>query len=304
MGNIVSQGAIQRELQEGIHALVGLEYKQHEKQYDKFLSVKGSEKAYEEDVIRKSTGLAPIKAEGEGIQYDDSREIGLQRYKHITYGLGITITQEAIEDNLYRSEMEVGARALARSAMHTKEQVSANLFDNGYSTTYTTWDGEPIFSTTHTLGGGGTYSNQLAVAAALSEASLEDALINISDFEDDAGLKIDVKGQTLFVPNDLMFIAQRILGSYLQNNTANNAINAIPSMGLLPGGWENITRLEDPNNWFIRTDVDNGGCFFQRSSMDDMDNDFGTSNYRHKVIERFSVGVTDPRGYFGSGEVA
>jgi len=305
MTSIVSQGSIQRELQEGIHALVGLEYDRWEKQYDKFLTVRDSRKAYEEDVIRKPTGLMNIKPEGQGISYDDSREIGLQRYKHITYGLGIIITQEAIEDNLYESEVSIAGKTIARSKMETKEQVAANLFDSGYdAAAYTTWDGKSVFALDHDLGNGGTYANQLAVASQLNESSLEDALIAISKFRDDAGRRINVKGLQLFVPNDLMFIAQRILGSYLQNDTANNAINAIPSMGMLPNGWENITRLTDDNNWFIRTDVDNGGSFFERSDMDASDNDFGTSNYRHKGVCRFSVGVTDPRGYFGSGEVA
>lgn len=304
MTGITGQGSIQRELQLGIHGLVG-EYDDHPTQYSEFLTVKDSKKAYEEDVIRANLGLAVIKPEGQGITYDASREVGLQRYKHITYGLGTTITQEAIEDNLYISEMALAGKSIGRSLMNTKEQVAANLFDNGYdAASYSTWDGDAIFSTTHTLGKGGTFANMLLVAADLNESSLEDVLIAISQLKDDAGLFVDIKGKTLFVPNQLQFIAQRILGSYLQNDTADNAINAIPSMGMLPGGFKNITRLTDVNNWFVRTDVDNGGNFFKRSEMDEMDNDFGTSNYRHKGICRFSVGVSDFRDYFGSGEVA
>jgi len=281
------------------------EYTDHPTEYSEFLTVKSSSKAYEEDVIRANLGLATIKPEGQGITYDASSEVGMQRYKHITYGIGTTITQEAMDDNLYLSEARLAATSIGRSLMNTKEQVSANLFDNGYnSASYSTWDGEAIFSTSHALGKGGTFANMLTVASSLNESSLEDALINIKKFKDDAGLFINIKGQTLFVPPDLEYIAQRILGSYLQNDTANNAINAMASMGRLPGGHKTITRLSDVNNWFIRTDVDNGGCFFKRSEMDDTDNDFGTSNYRHKGISRFSVGVTDFRGYFGSGEVA
>lgn len=304
-GGVVSQGSIQRELQAGINTIIGQKYDEWPKEYSRILDEYSSKKAYEEDVIRASTGLASVKAEGASLEYDDSREVGLQRYTHVNYAKGIVITEEAMDDNLYMNEGTNAAEALARSMMQTKEHVAADLFNNGYvTTTFTCWDSLSLFNTAHVLGKGGTYSNVLSVAADLSEASLEDALVAIAGFTDDAGLKIKAMGQTLFVPRQLMYIAERILRSTLQNDTAENAINAIRSTNALPGGYEVNHYFSDANNWVVRTDVPNGGKIFNRSSKRGSDNDFGTSNYRHKASERFSVGCTDPRGYFGSGAVA
>jgi len=304
-GSITSTGSIQRELQEGVNEIIGLKYERWSREYGDILDVQSSGKNYEEDVIRAGMGLASVKPEGASIQYDDSREVGLQRYVHINYGKGGIITQEAMEDGLYINEMSNMGDMLAESMMQTKENVAADLFNNGYSTAnFTTWDGKSLFASDHVLGKGGSYSNVLSVAADLSEASLEDALIAISGYVDDAGLLIQAKGETLFIPRQLQFIAQRILGSYLQNDTANNAINAMASTGMLPGGWSVNHYFTDVNNWLVRTNVKNGGKFFERSEHMGTDNDFGTSNYRHKVTCRFSVGVTDPRQYFGSGAVA
>jgi len=190
--------------------------------------------------------------------------------------------------------------------MQTKENVAAGVFNNGYTTTNAasvTWDGVSLFSDSHLLGKGGTYSNVLATPAALSEASLEDALIAIAGYVDDAGLRIQAMGQSLHIPRQLIFIAERILASYLQNDTANNAINAMANMNYLPEGWVVNHYFTDPDNWFIRTNVEDGGKMFMRAEHMGTDNDFGTSNYRHKYTCRFSVGVTDPRQYFGSGKV-
>lgn len=215
----------------------------------------------------------------------------------------IIITEETIDDNLYLDEMREAGEMLAKSMKITKEKVSAGLFNNGYSATnFTTWDGKALFATDHLLGKGGEYSNVLATASDLNEASLEDVLIAIEGYVDDAGLEIQAMGDTLFIPRQLRFIAERILGSYLQNDTANNAINAIASTGALKGGYSVNHYFTDPDNWLVRTDVPNGGKFFDRSMKMGTDNDFGTSNYRHKNTCRFSVGVTDPRGYFGSGD--
>lgn len=306
-GSTVSQGSIQRELQEGINEIIGLEYDQYPREYEQILSVQDSSKAYEEDVIRAGTGLAPVKNEGSSIQYDDSREVGLKRYVHINYGKGIIITQEAIDDNLYLNEMDKAGKMIAKSIMQTKENVAAGVFNNGYTTTNAasvTWDGVSLFNSAHLLGKGGTYSNILAAPAALSEASLEDALIAIAGYVDDAGLLIQAMGQSLHIPRQLMFVASRILDSYLQNDTANNAINVLNNGGYLPGGAVVNHYFTDTNNWFIKTNVEDGGKFFMRSEYTGADNDFGTSNYRHKGTCRFSVGVSDPRGYFGSGDVA
>jgi len=304
-GNPTSTGSIQRELQEGINSMIGLEYKDWTPEYSKMLSVTSSKKNYEEDVVRAGMGLASVKPEGASIGYDSSTEVGLQRYVHVNYGLGAVITEEAIDDNLYLNEMDKAAKCLARSMKHTCENVAAGLFNNGYVTTdFTTWDNVALFSSAHVLGKGGTYSNLLSTAADLNEASLEDAIVAIAGFTDDAGLNIQVMPQTLFVPRQLMFIAERLLKSNLQPDTANNDINAIKNMGSLPGGFEVNHYLTDQNNWFIRTDVEDGGKFIERSEKTGADNDFGTSNYRHKHTKRFSVGCTDPRGYFGSGAVA
>lgn len=303
-GSIVSTGSIQRELQDGINTIIGLEYDDWDQEYSKILTVEDSRKNYEEDVVRAATGLAPEKPEGGSISYDDSREVGLQRYVHINYGLGVIITEEAMEDGLYLNEAQKAGEMLARSMKKTKEKVAAGLFNNGYvSTFFTTWDGEALFSASHKLGKGGTYSNVLATPADLSEASLEDVLIAIEGYVDDAGLEIQAEGETLFIPRQLRFIAERILASFLQNDTANNAVNAIRNTGSLRGGYSVNHYFTDPDNWLVRTDVPDGGKFFERSVKSGMDNDFGTSNYRHKHTCRFSVGATDPRGYYGSGNL-
>ncbi len=303
-GRTTSQGDIQRELQEGINAIVGTEYAQYTKEYEKLLSVHDSDKAYEEDVIRAGTGTMAVKPEGGSIQYDSGKEVGLQRYVHVNYAKGIAITEEAIDDNQYLSEMTKAGKDLAKSGHETKEQVAADLFNNGYNTNvFTPWDSVSLFNSANVLGKGGTFSNILATAADLSEASLEDACIAIAGFKDDAGLTIQVRPQTLFVPRQLMYIAERILKSTLQNDSAENAINALRSTSSIPGGYEVNHYLTDVNNWFIRTDVQDGGKMFMRSEKSGQDNDFGTSNYLHKLSCRFSVGCTDKRGYFGSGAV-
>jgi len=303
-GSLVSTGSIQRELQDGLNEIVGLEYEDWNEEYSRILTVYDSKKNYEEDVIRAGTGLASIKNEGASIQYDDSREVGLQRYIHINYGKGIIITQEAMEDGLYLNEMEVGGQMIARSIMQTKENVAAGMFNNGYTTTVLQgWDAVALFSDAHLLGKGGTYSNILATPADLSEASLESALIAIAGYVDDAGLLIQAMGEKLFIPRQQMFQAERILASFLQSDTANNDINAIPNMGMLPQGYEVNHYFTDADNWLIRTDVPNGGKFWKRAEHVDTDNDFGTSNYRHKGTCRFSVGWTDARQYFGSGDI-
>lgn len=302
-GGITGQGNISRLLQEGVNAVTNTEYKDYDPEYTKILEVVSSDKAYEEDVPFASFGLAKNKPEGQGIEYDSMQTGALKRYTHIVYALGTIITEEAIRDNLYMDMMTKAGVALKRSLVHTEEQVAANVFNNGYSTT-TTWDGVSLFNSAHLKIKGGTFSNVLATPADLSEASLEDAIIAVEDFRDDAGLLIDARVQTLHIPRSLRYVADRILGSQLQNDTANNAINALRSTGSVPGGYHVNHRFEDQENWFLRTDVMDGGKFFRRYDHEfGQDNDFGTSNYRHKGMTRFSVGVTDPRQYFGSGQV-
>lgn len=302
-GGVTGQGNISRLLQEGINAVTNTEYKDYDPEYTKILEVLSSDKAYEEDVPFAAFGLAKQKPEGQGLEYDSMQEGTLKRYNHIVYALGCIITEEAIEDNLYMDMIQKSGAALKRSLVHTEEQVAANVFNNGYSTT-TTWDGVSLFNSAHLNIKGGTQSNLLATPADLSEASLEDAIIAVGDFRDEAGLLIDARVQTLHIPRQLEFVAERILRSSLQNDTANNATNALRAMSSVPGGFHVNHRFTDAENWFLRTDVMNGGKFFRRYDHKfGQDNDFGTSNYRHKGVTRFSVGVTDWRQYFGSGQI-
>lgn len=302
-GGITGTGNIARELQEGLNAITGTAYKDYEPEWKKLLKEFSSEKAYEEDLNFATTSLAKQKPEGQALEYDSMKEGAVKRYNHINYALGLIITEEAIDDNLYMDLMRKGGMALKRSLIHTEEQVAANVFNNGYTTT-TTVDGVALFSNAHLSLKGPSFSNILATPADLSEASLEDAIIAVEDFRDESGLLINCKVETLHIPRQLRFIAERILGSTLQSDTANNAINALRSQSSVPGGWHVNHRFTDQNNWFLQTDVMDGGKFFRRKGHTfAQDNDFGTSNYRHKAMTRFSVGVTDPRAYFGSGQV-
>lgn len=303
-GGRTSTGNIARQLEEGINAITNQGYPELPKEYADILDVQSSSKNYETDVPMAGTGFAKVKPEGNGIEYDAMQEGASQRYKHVTYALGGIITEEAIEDNLYLPMMQRLAKMLMNSVNHTKEQVAANMFNNGYNSAYTGWDGAALFSDQHKLIKGGTFSNVLPVAADLSEAALEDAIIAVEDLTDDAGLILGIKAQSLHIPTAQQFNAERILKSTLQNDTDNNAINAMKSMGLLPQGYKVNHRFDDPNNWFLRTNVEDGGKMFMRKEFESKnDNDFGTGNYKHKATTRFSVGWTDPRQYFGSGEI-
>lgn len=303
-GGITGQGNISRELQEGINAIIQQGYEDYATEYDKILTVGPSKKAYEEDVPFATFGLAKIKPEGQSIEYDAMQEGQLKRYKHVVYALGAIITEEAIDDNLYMDMMSKAGKSLIRSVMHTKEEVAADVFNEAYTSSSTAWDGLSVFNAAHKLIKGGTFSNQLATAADLSEAALEDAIIALEDFRDDAGLLITAKAQTLHIPRQLKFIASRIMRSPLQNDTAMNAINALMETGSVPGGYYVNHRFTSAKNWFLRTDIDDGGKMFERYGYRaGEDNDFGTSNYLHKCSTRFSVGVSDARQYFGSGDI-
>jgi hypothetical protein len=304
-GTVTGQGQIARQLQDGINALINTEYSVRDKEYEKILEVLSSDKAYEEDVPFAGLGMAKVKPQGQGIEFDGFQEGALKRYDNVTYALGAIITQEAIEDNRYQNLMDKAARSLSNALHQTKETVAANVFNNGYNGITKTWDNENLFSTSHKLiKGGASFSNMLPTAADLSEQALEDALISISQYTDDAGLLIKVMAKSLHIPPQLQFIAQRILGSYLQNDTANNAVNAIGELKSIPGGYHVNHYLTDVDNWFIRTDAMDGGKMFMRKEDSyQQDNDFGTSNYMHKGVCRFSVGVSDFRQYFGSGNI-
>lgn len=300
-GGVVSQGSIQRELQAGINSIVSV-WRAYPTEYAQIFDVQKSEKAYEEDVIRTGTSLLQVKPEGQAISYDSYTETGLQRYIHINYGLGVAITEEAIDDNLYVNEMTKAGEELGRSEKITKETIAAQFFDNGYgTTTFTGWDGVALFSASHLIGKGGTYSNMLSTASALNQASLESAAIAISGFKDSSGRLAAVMPKKLVVPRADMFLAEKILGSFLVNDNANNAINPLMSLKTFSEGYMVNHFLTNQTNWFVTTDVQDGLKFFNRSEKSGSDNDFNTSDYRHKVTTRFSLGATDPRCVFGSG---
>lgn len=300
-GGVVSQGSIQRELQAGINSIVD-KWRSYETEYSKIYNVEKSNKAYEEDVIRTGTALLQVKPEGQAINYDSYSEVGLQRYVHVNYALGVAITEEAIDDNLYINEGDKAGELLGKSEKITVETIAAQLFDNGYgTTTFTSWDGVALFSASHLIGKGGTFSNMLSTPSALNQAAIESAVVAISRFKDSSGLISQVKPKKLVVPAADLFIAERILGSFLQSDNANNNVNAIQSLGIFSDGWMVNHHLTNQTNWFITTDTMDGLKFFDRASKSGSDNDFNTSDYRHKVSRRFSLGCTDVRGVFGSG---
>jgi len=300
-GGVVSQGSIQRELQAGLNGIVSV-WREYPSEYEQIFDVRKSDKAYEEFVIRTGTSLLQVKPEGQAIQYDSYTETGLYRFIHINYGLGIAITEEAMDDNLYLNEMKKMGEELGRSEKITKETIAAQLFDNGYNTnTFTAWDGVSLFSASHLIGKGGTYSNQLSVASALNQAALESAAISISGFKDSSGRLAAIMPEKLVVPRSDMFLAEKILGSFLVSENANNAINPLMSLKTFGKGYMVNHYLNNQTNWFCTTDVDDGLIFFQRSEKSGSDNDFNTSDYRHKVTTRFSLGAVDPRCVFGSG---
>ena len=303
-GGTTTTGSIARQLEMGINAVVGQNYPQYPKQYTDFLEVVSSKKAYETDVPMAGTGYAKATAEGAGVEFDSMQEGAAKRYLNVKYALAFRVTEEAIEDNLYAPMIPKIGRMGVQAIAHTKEEVAANMINNGYNSSYVGWDGLSLFNSAHKLIKGGTYSNVLPVAADLSEASLEDAIIRIQSLTDDAGLLIGLTAQSLHVAPSNQFNAERILKSTLQNDTNNNAINAIRSNGMLPKGYFVNQRFDDAANWFIRTDCMDGGKFINRVDIkSNNDNDFGTGDYLHKVSTRFAVGWTDARQYFGSGNV-
>lgn len=298
---IIGTGSLAKSLWPGVNAFYGLTYDEHPLEYTEIFDIHDSEKNFEEDVNVHGLGLAVVKPEGENLTYDDMKQAFLKRYTHITYGLGFIITREAIEDNLYMELAEKRAKALAHSMRQTKENVAANVLNRAFNSSYTGADGKELCATDHLLSKGGTYRNELSTPADLSESSLENAVIDIMDFTDDAGLKVNVMPKKLIVPTALCFTAERLLKSTLQNDTANNAINAVRSKGVLPEGYVVNHYLTDTDAWFIKTNAPEGLKLFERrKSAIENDTDFDSENMKFKATNRFSVGWTDPRGIFGS----
>lgn len=298
---IISTGSVAKALWPGVNAWYGQSYNDFPREYAEIFDIESSEKNFEEDVNVSNLGLATVKPEAGNIAYDDYKQHFLKRYAHITYGIGFILTREMIEDNQYVELAEKRSKMLGRAMHQTKENVAANVLNRAFNSSYTGADGLELCSAAHLLGKGGTYQNELTTAADLSEASLEQSCIDIMGLKDDAGLTISVMPRKLIVPRQLCFDAERILKSTLQNDSANNALNALKSKGVLPEGYVVNHYLTDTDAFFIKTDAPDGMKMFQRRDAEiAQDSDFDSENVKFKATERYSVGWTDPRGIFGS----
>ena len=294
----ISRAQLLKELLPGLNALFGLEYARYDDEHSACYDAEASDRSFEEEVKLSGFAAAPVKPEGSGISYDAAQESFTARYNHETIAMGFAITEEAIEDNLYDSLSARYTKALARAMAHTK-QVKAVVPLN--DTSYQSGDGVVLFSTAHPLVSGGTNSNTQATAADLNETSLEAAVIQIGKWTDERGLMIAARPQSLVIPPDLQFVAQRVMKSELRPGTADNDINAVRSMGVVPGGTVVNHYLTDTDAWFLLTDVPNGMKHFNRVALEtSMDGDFDTGNVRYKARERYSFGVSDPLGIWGS----
>lgn len=297
---VISTGNHPKALWPGVKAWFGASYNEIPLQHTEVFSVDTSNKAYEEDVEMTGFGLAPVKSEGGSISYDSHTQGPTTRYVNVVYGLGYIVTQEEIEDNQYEKVSKGRARALARSMRQTKEIVGSNVFNRAFTAAYAGGDGQELIANAHPTVNG-TQSNYLATPADLSEASLEDMFIQIMNATDTRGLRIRLMPRKLIVPSNLAFEAERIVKSNLQNDTANNAINAIKSKGLLPDGamvWQYLT---DTDAWFVKTDAPDGLKLYNRRALSfDKDNDFDTANAKAKATERYVFGWSDWRAVYGS----
>ena len=296
----ISRSQLVKELEPGLNALFGLEYKRYDSEHEEIFIKETSDRAFEEEVMLSGFGNAAIKAEGSGVNYDQAQETFTARYTHNTIALAFAITEEAIEDNLYDRLASRYTKALARSMANTKQVTAANVLNNGFSTNFLGGDGSPLFSTTHATISG-TFKNTLSTQADLNETSLEQSLIDIAAFTDERGLKIAAQGMKLIIPSEQQFTADRLMSSAGRVGTADNDINAIKNKGMIPQGYVVNHFLTDSDAFFIITDVPNGLKYFERSPIrTSMEGDFETGNVRYKARERYSFGWSDPRGLFGS----
>ncbi len=296
----ISRAQLLKELLPGLNALFGLEYKRYAEEHKEIYETENSERSFEEEVKLSGFAAAPVKNEGAAIAYDNGQEAWTARYTHETIAYGFSITEEAMEDNLYDSLSARYTKALARSMAYTKQIKAAFPLNNGF-TSYQSGDGVNLFSTQHPLVSGGYNSNRPATPTDLNETSLEAAVIQIAAWTDERGLLIAARPRKLIVPPANMFVATRLLETELRTGTADNDINALKSNGSIPEGYTVNHFLTDPNAWFLVTDVPNGMKHFVRSPLaTSMDGDFDTGNARYKARERYSFGVSDPLGIFGS----
>jgi len=308
----INRASIAKELLPGLNAIFGIEYGDVDNEHEPLYEIEKSDRAFEEEVLFTGFGTAPVKGEGAAVQYDDAQEGYTARYTAETVALAFAVTEEAMEDNLYDTFAKLRARGLARAMANTKQVKAADVFNNGFSTSYLGGDGVALFSASHPTVGDGNQSNTLG-ATDLSEASLETALITISKTQDDRGILIGAQAESLHVPSDLAFTADQILNSQMttvigvnpttttNGATNQNAINSVRNQGLVPGGFFVNRRFTDTNAWYIKTDVPNGTKMFVRAPLSTkMEPDFDTGNLRYKARERYSFGWSDWRGFYGA----
>jgi hypothetical protein len=298
----ISRSQLVKELEPGLNALFGLEYQKYENEHTEIFNQESSDRAFEEEVMLTGFGNAPVKQEGAAVTFDSANEAYTARYSHETVALAFSITEEAVEDNLYDRLSARYTKALARSMAHTKQIKAANVLNNAFTAGASAGgDGVSLVSTAHPTVGGGSFSNRNATDADLNETSLEQAMIDISQFIDERGLKIAVQARKMIVPPQLMFVADRILNSTLRTGTADNDINALVNMSMLPDGYRVNHYLTDTDAYFIMTDAPNGFKHFVRTPLATaMEGDFDTGNVRYKARERYSFGFSDPRCVYGS----
>ena len=297
----ISRAQLAKELEPGLNALFGLEYARYDDEAAQIYDTESSERAFEEEVMLSGFQTAPVKGEGTAISFDDAQEAYTARYTHETIALAFSITEEAIEDNLYDRLASRYTKALARSMANTKQVKGAATLNNAFDSSFTGGDGKELCATDHPLVNNNDLRNEPSTAADLNETSLENALIDIAAFVDERGLKVSVRGMKMIIPPALQFVADRLLESSLRPGTADNDINATRNMGMLPQGAVVNHYLTDTDAWFIRTDAPRGFIHFERMPMSTkMEGDFDTGNVRFKARERYSYGYSDPRCVFGS----
>ena len=297
----INRAQLVKELVPGLHALFGLEYERYPAEYEEIFDTESSERAFEEEVMLSGFGEAPVKSEGSMVTYDTAQESFTARYSHETIALAFSLTEEAIEDNLYDTLSSRYTRALARSMMTTKNIKGANILNNAFSSSFVGGDGKELCATDHPTVGNETQRNELSTAADLNETSLEQSLIDIAAFEDERGLKINAQARKLIIPTALQFVADRLLETPGRVGTADNDINAVRNMGMVPEGYTVNHYLTDTDAFFLKTDVPNGLKHLVRTPVStNMEGDFETGNVRYKARERYSFGFSDWRAIFGS----
>ena len=297
----ISRAQLLKELLPGLNALFGLTYKTYEEEHKEIFEIETSERSFEEEVKLSGFSSAPVKNEGSAINYDNAQEVWSARYTHETIALGFSITEEAMEDNLYDSLSARYTKSLARAMAYTKQVKGAAVLNNAFSSSFLGGDGVALCSTSHPTVAGGVNSNRPTTGADLNETSLEAAIIQIAAWTDERGLLIAARPKKLIIPPALMFVATRILQTELRTSTSDNDINALKTMSAIPGGYSVNHYLTDTNAWFLMTDIPNGLKHFIRAPLKQaMDGDFDTGNVRYKSRERYSFGFSDPLGIFGS----